>query len=70
MNYVIVTRDCFRETEGKKERDRGKQRGRSADFLLLIWMHVQPAAFGCGFSFNANGVSSMLPVTVLLHYIC
>lgn len=38
-------------------------------FCLLIWMHVQPAGFGCGLSFNANGVPPHCLLLVLLHYI-
>lgn len=34
-------------------------------FLRLVWMRVQPARFGRGLLFNADGASTVLPVTVL-----
>lgn len=60
MNYIIVSVHSFRETERERES--------SGDSLLAFWIHVQPVGFGCGLSFNANGVSTILLVSALLHY--
>lgn len=43
---------------GERERDRQTETGRF--LFLLIWMHVQSAGFGCGLSFNANGLPCLL----------
>lgn len=52
------------------ERQVNKRRGVEVFCFFSSGMRVQPAGFGCGLSFNANGVPTILPVTVLLHYIC
>ena len=58
-------------SQRQTEKERGKQRQEVEIFCCSSsGVRVQPTSFGCGLSFNANRVFTVLSVTVPLHYLC